>query len=73
MEGFKCTKARLDMTLAESQDAVIRTAAPHVVTGKKWTPSEAVQSAKSALLFKDVIGQVQQGRAGLGLIPSAPQ
>ncbi len=59
------------MTLTESEDAVIR-APPRVVAGRKWTPSEAVQSAKSALHFRDVVGQVQHGRAGFGLIPKTP-
>ncbi len=72
VEEFKCTKVRLVMTLTESEDAVIRTAAPQVVAGRKWTPSEAVQSAKSALHFRDVVGQVQHGRAGFGLIPKTP-
>ncbi|XP_062888558.1 uncharacterized protein LOC134337458 [Mobula hypostoma] len=73
VEEFKCTIARLVMTLTESEDTVIRTAASHVAMGRKWTPSEAIQSAKSALCFRDVVGQVQHGRAGLGLIPKAPQ
>ncbi|KAI7802564.1 hypothetical protein IRJ41_013735 [Triplophysa rosa] len=60
------------MTLTESEDAVIRTAAPRMVVGRKWTPSEAVQSSKSALQFRDVVGQVQHGTAGFGLIPKTP-
>lgn len=52
------------MILTESEDAVIRTVAPWVAAGRKWTPSEAVQSAKSVLHFRDVVGQVQHGRAG---------
>ncbi len=71
VEESKCTKARLVMTLTEYEDAVIRTAAPRVVAGRKWTPSEAVQSAKSALHFRDVVRLVQHGRAGFGLIPKA--
>ncbi|KAK0147189.1 hypothetical protein N1851_013476 [Merluccius polli] len=72
VEEFKCTKARLVMTLTESEDAVTQTAAPRVVAGRKWIPSEAVQSVKSALHFRDVVGQVQHGRAGFGLIPKTP-
>lgn len=49
VEEFKCTKARLVMTLSESEDTVIRTAAPCVATGRMWTLSEAVQRAKPAL------------------------
>lgn len=60
------------MNLSESKDTLIRTAVPQVATGRRWTPSEGVQRAKSALHFRDVVGQVQHGRAGLGLIPKAP-
>ncbi|KAL1279298.1 hypothetical protein QQF64_025971 [Cirrhinus molitorella] len=60
------------MTLTESEDAIIQTAAPRVVAGRKWTPSEAVRSAKSALYLRDVVGQVQHRRAGFGLIPRTP-
>ena len=73
VEELKCTKARLIMTLTESENTVIRTAAPLVATGRKWSPAEAVQTAKTALHFQDVVGQVQRRRAGLWLIPKAPQ
>ena len=73
LEEFKCTKARVVMTLTESGDTVIQTVALHVATGRKWTPSETVQSAKSGLHFRDVVGQGQHGKAGLGLVPKAPQ
>ena len=71
-EEFKCTKVRLNMTLTESQDEVIRAAAPRLTTGRKWNPSEAVQQAKSALKHKDIVGQVQHGRGGFGLGTSRP-
>lgn len=41
-EENKCTKVRLYMTLTESQNAMIRAAAPRLATGRKWTPSEAI-------------------------------
>lgn len=41
--------------------------------GRKWTPSEAIQSAKSALDFRDMVGQVQYGEAVLGLVPKVSQ
>ena len=71
-EEYKCTKVRLAMTLTESQDTLIRAAAPRLTTGRKWTPAEAVQQAKSSLRHGDIVGQVQQGRAGLGLGTSRP-
>ncbi len=52
------------MILTESEDAVIQTAAPRVVAGRKWTPSEAVQSAKSALHFRDVVDKYSMGGQG---------
>ncbi len=71
-EEYKCTKVRLDITLTESQDAVIQAAAPRLATGNKWTPTEAIQQAKSALRHGDIVGQVQQGRGGFGLGTSRP-
>ncbi len=71
-EEYKCTKVRLDMTPTESQDAVIQAAAPRLATGSKWTPTEAIQQAKSSLRHGDIVGQVQQGRRGFGLGTSRP-
>lgn len=55
---------RLDMTLIESQDAIIRAAAPRLATGKKWTLAEAIQQAKFSPSHGDIIGYVQQGKGG---------
>ncbi|KAK0142426.1 hypothetical protein N1851_019805 [Merluccius polli] len=66
VEELKCTKARLLMTLTESEDAVTQTLTPRVVAGRTWIPSEAVESAKSALHFKDVVGQYSMGGQGSG-------
>lgn len=66
-EEYKYVKVRLNMTLNESQDDGIRGAAPILVTGRKWIPSEAVQQEKSALKYRDIVGQVQHGRSGFGL------
>ena len=71
-EEFKCTKVRLEMTLAETKDTVIRAAAPTLVTGRKWTAKNAVQQAKSALHHSDIVGQDQHGRSGLGLGEKRP-
>uniref|UniRef100_A0A3B1JD36 Reverse transcriptase domain-containing protein n=1 Tax=Astyanax mexicanus TaxID=7994 RepID=A0A3B1JD36_ASTMX len=71
-EEFKCTKVRLNMTLTDSQDERIQLAAPRLATGKKWTPSEAIEQAKSALRHGDIVGQVQHGRGGIGLGTSRP-
>ncbi|KAI2648768.1 Homeobox protein ceh-38 [Labeo rohita] len=66
-EEYKCTKVTLDINLTESQDAVTQAAAPRLVTGSKWNPTEAIQQAQFALSHGDIVGQVQQGRGGFGL------
>ena len=71
-EEYKAAKARLEMTLAESQDRAVRAAAPRLNTGRKWVPAEAVRQAKSALRHADIVGQVQHGRKGLGYGESRP-
>ena len=64
VEEFKCAKTSLEMTLSQSKDLAVKNTAPTVKTGRKWNP---VQHAQGALQHKDIIGQVQSGRAGFGL------
>lgn len=71
-EEYKCSKVRLQMTLRDSRDKIISNAALPLATGRKWKPSNAVQQATSTLRHKDIVGQVQQGRGGLGLTASEP-
>lgn len=71
-EEFKCAKTRLQMTLNESKDPVIRENAPTLATGHKWRPARAVEEATAALRHADIVGNVQQGRGGLGLTTSHP-
>ena len=71
-EEYKCAKVRLEMTLTQSKDPVVRGAAPTVKTGRKWKPKEAVQQAQAALRHRDIVGQVQHGRGGLGLCTGNP-
>ncbi|KAJ8393735.1 hypothetical protein AAFF_G00057880 [Aldrovandia affinis] len=71
-EEYKCSKVRLQMTLKDSRDQTISNAAPPLLTGRKWTPSDAVQQATSALRHKDIVGHVQQGRGGFGLAAREP-
>ena len=54
------------MTLSDTQDGAVRAVDPRLVRGRKWNPAEAVQQAKAALRHRDIVGQIQQGRAGLG-------
>lgn len=66
-EGFKCTKARLQMTLNESKDIVVKENAPTLATGHKWRPATAVEEATSALMQN-----IQQERGDPGLTTSHP-
>ncbi|KAJ8412700.1 hypothetical protein AAFF_G00116510 [Aldrovandia affinis] len=72
MEEYKCSKVRLQMTLKDSRAQTISNAAPLLLTGWKWTPSEAVQQPTSALRHKDIVGHVQQGRGGFSLAAREP-
>ncbi|KAE8284702.1 hypothetical protein D5F01_LYC16135 [Larimichthys crocea] len=71
-EEFKCAKTRLQMTLNKSKDLVMRENAPTLATGHKWIPTRAVEEATAALSHADIVGNVQQGRGGLGLTTSCP-
>ncbi|KAJ8016034.1 hypothetical protein DPEC_G00002940 [Dallia pectoralis] len=69
---YKCSKVRLLMTLKDSSDQTISNAVPPLLTGRKWTPFDAVQQATSALRHSDIVGHVQLGRGGFGLSASKP-
>ncbi|XP_025760230.1 uncharacterized protein LOC112844845 [Oreochromis niloticus] len=56
VEEFKCAKVRLEMSLTDSQDPIVRGTAPTLATGRKWTPATSVLQAKSALQHRDVVG-----------------
>ena len=71
-EEYKCAKVRLEMTLLDSADPFVAQAAPILATGRKWKPAEATQQAKAALRHRDIVGQVQQGRSGLGAGDTTP-
>ena len=71
-EEYKCSKVRLQMTLKDSRDRTTSSAAPPLKTGRKWTPSDAVQHATSALRHSNIVGHVQLGRGGFGLTASKP-
>ncbi|KAL7390691.1 hypothetical protein ABVT39_025861 [Epinephelus coioides] len=60
------------MTLSESNDTVIRAAAPTLSTGRQWMAKNAVQQAKSTLHHGDIVGQVQHGRSGFGFVERPP-
>lgn len=72
IDEYKCSKVRLLMTLKDSKDQITSNAAPALVTGRKWTPSSAAKQAMSALKHSDIVGHVQLGRGGFGLVPRKP-
>ncbi len=65
-EEFKVEKARVFLTLRDSQDAVIRDTLPEVRTGRKWSVSKEVDEMESILRHKEIVGHVQTSKAGLG-------
>ncbi|GFO18905.1 polyprotein [Plakobranchus ocellatus] len=66
IQEYKCGKARLLTMLEESDDPVVKTVQPSLKTGRKWKVTEAVDEAKECLKMKEVIGQTQADRRGLG-------
>lgn len=56
----------------DSRDPFVAQVAPRLTTGRKWTPSVASKRATAALKHRDIVGQVQQGRSGLGLGARTP-
>ncbi|GFO19624.1 reverse transcriptase [Plakobranchus ocellatus] len=66
LEEYKCGKARLLTMLEESDDSVVKTVQPSLKTGRKWKVTEAVDEAKECLKMKEIIGQTQTDRRGLG-------
>lgn len=71
MEEYKCSKVRLQMISRTPETRSSRNAVLSLSTGQKWTPSDAVHQATSALRHRDIMGQVQQGR-GFGLAANEP-
>ncbi|GFO47132.1 reverse transcriptase [Plakobranchus ocellatus] len=66
LEKYTCGKARLLAMLDKSDDPVVKSAQPSLKTGRKWKVTEAVEEAKECLKMKEVIGQTQTDRRGLG-------
>ncbi|GFR58671.1 reverse transcriptase [Elysia marginata] len=65
-EEYKCGKVRLVIMLEDSDDPVVKTVQPSTKTGRKWKVAEAIDEAKECLKMKEVIGQTQTDRKGLG-------
>ena len=69
VEEFKLGKPRLFQMLRDFVDPLMKSAQPAMITGRKWNAKYAVETAKSSLKTKKVMGFVDSGRAGLGLQP----
>ena len=68
-EEVRAAKARLHMTLQESEDPCIKNAAIEVDGGRKENTAESVKEAKERLRMEEVVGIPNKGKEGLGLTP----
>ncbi|GFR61990.1 reverse transcriptase [Elysia marginata] len=66
LEEYKCGKVRLVTMLEDSDDPVVKTVQPSFKTDRKWKVTEAIDEANECLKMKEVIGQTQTDRKGLG-------
>ena len=69
VEEYKLGKARLFQMLRDSRDPLVKNAQPSVITSRKWKAKIAVVNTESARRMKEIIGTVENGKAGLGLHP----
>ncbi|GFS22241.1 reverse transcriptase [Elysia marginata] len=65
LEEYKCVEVRLVTLLEESDDPVVKMQ-PSIKTGRKWKVADAIDEAKECLKMREVIGQTQTNRKGLG-------
>ena len=56
-------KARVFMTLRDSQDPIIRDTVPDVRTGIKWDAKQEVEEMEHRLRHKEIVGALQKDRA----------
>lgn len=54
------------LELRETTDQLVRAAGTQIRTGRKWKAQEEVDMAIGRLKHREVVGRVQEGRAGLG-------
>ncbi|GFR96240.1 reverse transcriptase [Elysia marginata] len=66
LEEYQCGKVKLVTMLEDSDDPVGKTVQPSIQIGRKWKVAEAIDEAKECLKMKEVIGQTQTDRKGLG-------
>ncbi|CAJ1057801.1 hypothetical protein F2P79_020824%2C partial [Xyrichtys novacula] len=64
--GYRQKKTHLLLELGETRDEAVKGAAVMVRTGRKWRAQYEVDQAVSRLQHKEILGRVQDSRAGLG-------
>ena len=72
MEEFKAAKARLSVTLKESDDPCVRGAEVCVDGGRKADTQVALEEAGNRLKMQELTGVPNKGKEGLGLHPRVP-
>ena len=72
VEEYKAGKVRTVMMLRYSRDQTIRDDPPEVRTGKRWQAEVEVDRTEEALRHRDIMGAVQTGRKGFGLLDFKP-
>ena len=72
VEVYKTGKVRTVMMLRESRDSSIREKPPKVRTAQKWKAEEETDRVLSVLKQRDILGQTQCDRKGLGSRPFKP-
>ena len=72
VEEFKTAKARLQVTLNESEDPGVKGAEVCVDGGRKTDTKAAVTEAESRLKMQEMTGIPNKGKEGLGLHPRVP-
>lgn len=70
IKQFKVAKAQQVMW-HDSRDQKVCQAVITVQTGRKWSASRAAAEAEARPRHKDIVGAVNQGRLGLGVITRA--
>ena len=67
VEDFKVAKCCLVMTLRDSTDNKIAGAGIQTRTGRKWLVKTSVDQAERMLHLRDIIGNTNTGRQGVGM------
>jgi len=66
VEEYKCAKVRLELTLNESQDPLVHSAAPTLATRRKLKLGTAVVDAKTIFRHWEIVGMSNREGEALG-------